>query len=49
MAANMAAIEAQREFWLASTDLLAAIVGGGGTGGGGEGPRPMAQAEGGGH
>jgi outer membrane protein TolC len=49
MAANIAAIEAQREFWLASTDLLAAIVGGGGTDGGGAGPRPMAQAEGGGH
>jgi outer membrane protein TolC len=49
MAANIAAIEAQRDFWLASADLLGAIVGGGAPGGGGEGPRPMAQAESGGH
>ena len=29
IAANIAAIEAQRDFWLASTDLEAAVVGGG--------------------
>jgi outer membrane protein TolC len=29
MAANIAAIEAQKDFWLASTDLDAAVVGGG--------------------
>jgi outer membrane protein TolC len=29
MAANIAAIEAQRDFWLATTDLDAAVVGGG--------------------
>jgi outer membrane protein TolC len=40
IAATTAAIEAQREFWLAKTNLLSAVVGGG-TGGepGGEGPR----------
>jgi outer membrane protein TolC len=30
IAANAAAVEAQRNFWLASTDLSAAIIGGGG-------------------
>ena len=29
IAANIAAIEAQRDFWLATTDLDAAVVGGG--------------------
>jgi hypothetical protein len=33
IAANIAAIEAQKNFWLASTDLDAAIVGGGFAGG----------------
>lgn len=31
---NIAAIEAQRDFWLASVDLSTAVVGGGGAGGG---------------
>ncbi len=30
IAANIAAIEAQRDFWLASADLDAALIGGGG-------------------
>ena len=34
IAANVAAVEAQRDFWLASTDLSAAIVGGGAATGG---------------
>jgi outer membrane protein TolC len=29
IAANVAAVEAQRDFWLASTDLSAAVIGGG--------------------
>jgi hypothetical protein len=29
IAANIAAIEAQRDFWLATSDLDAAVVGGG--------------------
>ena len=32
IAANIAAIEAQRDFWLAKTNLLSAVVGGGGSG-----------------
>jgi len=36
IAANIAAIEAQRDFWLASADLDAAIVGGGVVGSDGE-------------
>ena len=41
--ASVAAIEAQREFWLASTDLGVAVVGGG-MSGTGEGSRAMATA-----
>lgn len=48
VSATTAAIEAQRDFWLASTDLLAATIGGGSDGAGGEGPRPTAEADGGG-
>lgn len=48
VSATTAAIEAQRDFWLASTDLLAATIGGGSGGAGGEGPRPTAEADGGG-
>jgi len=33
IAANVAAIEAQRDFWLATTDLDAAVLGGGASGG----------------
>ncbi len=36
ISAATAAIDAQRNFWLASTDLSTAIIGGGGGGGGGE-------------
>ena len=39
--ANVASIEAQREFWLANTDLGAAVVGGG-VSGMGEAPRTIA-------
>lgn len=47
--ANVAAIEAQRDFWLASSDLLSVTVGGGSGEAMSEGPRPMAAAEEGGH
>lgn len=43
-----AAIDAQREFWLANTDLLTAIAGGGGGSGGSASARPAAAAEAGG-
>jgi hypothetical protein len=39
VAVNIAAIEAQRNFWLASTNLDAAVVGGGVVTSGGAGPR----------
>jgi hypothetical protein len=46
----MAAIDAHRDFWLASTDLMGAVVGGGADGMA-AGPAPMAAADagGGGH
>ncbi len=47
IAATSQAIEAQREFWLASVDLAVAVVGGGVSGGGGEGGKAMAAASGG--
>lgn len=43
---NVAAIEAQRDYFLATTDLQVAIIGGGVAGGGGEGPK-VAAADGG--
>lgn len=47
IAATVAAIEAKREFWLAATNLMVAVVGGGASSEmSGEAPRPMA-AEGG--
>ena len=47
--ATTSAIEAQREFWLAKTNLGTAVAGGGGAaGGGGESAGPAAAAEGGG-
>jgi outer membrane protein TolC len=46
--ATIAAIEAKREFWLAKTELLTAIVGGSAPGEAAEGPGPMAGAAGGG-
>ena len=44
--ANVAAIEAQREFWLAMTDLSVAIVGGGVVGSRAEAARPMGDSGG---
>ena len=41
LAANIAAIEAQREFWLADTNLGTALVGGD-MAGNGEAPSPIA-------
>ena len=38
--ANIQAIEARRDFWIAATDLKAAIIGGGQGGGVGRGDRP---------
>jgi outer membrane protein TolC len=48
---NIAAIDAQRDYFLAAADLQAAIIGGGGDGGGAEGPRVAAAGggEGAGH
>ena len=47
-ASNIAAIEAQRAFWLAETNLLTAMLGGGGTGEPSGGTsQPMAAADGG--
>jgi hypothetical protein len=50
VATSMAAIDAHRDFWLASTDLMGAVVGGGAEGMA-AGPAPMAAADagGGGH
>ena len=45
--ATTTAIEAQRDFWLAATDLRVAVVGGGAGSPAGEGPKPMAGAVGG--
>jgi outer membrane protein TolC len=45
--ATSQAVEAQRDFWLASVDLGVAVVGGGVTGGGGETARAMTAASGG--
>ncbi len=45
IAATASAIEAKRDFWLSTTDLLAAIVGGGAGEGGGESSKAMAAAE----
>jgi len=42
--ATIAAIDAQREFWLASTDLGVAVTGGGMSGAGGEASRTMSAA-----
>jgi outer membrane protein TolC len=39
---NIAAIDAQRDYFLAAADLQAAIIGGGGDGGTAEGPRAAA-------
>jgi outer membrane protein TolC len=44
--ANVAAIEARREFWLASTNLGTAVVGGGGPAGGQPGPSTQMSAAG---
>jgi len=44
IAATIAAIEAKRDFWLASADLKAAIAGGGMSGGRGDGAKPMAES-----
>ena len=43
---NVDAINARRDFWIAATDLKAALVGGGGGGGGGEGAVPAAGGSG---
>ncbi len=45
IAATMTAIQAQRDFWLASTDLGVAVVGGGTSGPTSENLRPMANAD----
>jgi outer membrane protein TolC len=44
--ANTAAIDAKRQFWLATTDLKAAVAGGGTSGGRNEGTTPMAESSG---
>jgi outer membrane protein TolC len=44
IAATIAAIEAKRDFWLASADLKAAVVGGGMSGGRADGTKPMAES-----
>lgn len=50
VAAAAAAIDAHRDFWLASTDLMGAVVGGGADGmAGGPAPIAAAEASGGGH
>jgi len=43
--ATTTAIEAQRDFWLAATDLRVAVAGGGVGASAGEGSRPMASAD----
>jgi outer membrane protein TolC len=47
IAATIAAIEAKRDFWLASANLAAAVVGGGASGGEGASPRIAAESSGG--
>ena len=50
ISANMAAIDAQRDFWLATADLMGATIGGGRGGGDPSGATPLAAAaESGGH
>jgi outer membrane protein TolC len=44
--ATTAAIDAKRSFWLATTDLKAAVAGGGTSGGRNEGTTPMAESSG---
>jgi outer membrane protein TolC len=46
IAATITAIEAKRDFWLATADLKAAIVGGGVSGSRDEGSKPMAESSG---
>ena len=43
--ATRTAIEAERDFWLAETNLGAALAGGGAASPMGEGPQPMAGAD----
>ena len=43
--ATTTAIEAQRDFWIAATDLRVALAGGGAASPIGEGPQPMAGAD----
>jgi outer membrane protein TolC len=45
--ATITAIQAKRDFWLASADLKAVIVGGGSSGNRNEGTKPMAESPGG--
>src|SRR5439155_16570386 len=45
IAATSTAIEAQRDFWLATSELSAAVAGGGGGTPAGEAARPMAAAD----
>jgi outer membrane protein TolC len=47
IAARVAAIDAQREFWLADTNLTMATTGGSPAGGGGDAAGPMLAAAGG--
>jgi outer membrane protein TolC len=44
--ATIAAIEAKRDFWLATVDLKAAVAGGGMSGRRNEGSRPIAESSG---
>ena len=46
VSATMAAIEAKRDFWLATTDLQAVVVGGGISGGATAGGKPLADSSG---
>jgi outer membrane protein TolC len=46
IAATIAAIEAKRDFWLATVDLKAAVAGGGVSGRRNEGSRPIAESSG---
>jgi outer membrane protein TolC len=46
IASTIAAIEAKREFWLATADLKAAVAGGGVVGGRSEGARPLTNSSG---
>jgi len=47
IAATITAIEAKRDFWLATVDLKAAVAGGGMSGSRNEGSKPMAESSGG--